>query len=424
MKSFKGWGILFTVLLILSSCSFHDRGTQTTYFKEEELIELELFIPKAETAEIFEQLITEFEEQNPNIRVNQVIVPDGMIVLKKRIARGDLPDIFVTYPIEQDYIIRAKKGYLLDLTNESFIQEIEPEIQFRYLVDGKMYGVALTQNAVGVLYNKTIFQKHQLEVPKTWDEFINTLEKLQSVGEVPILMANNDPAQTSVFNLNLVANQFPPSYWEQINDGRVKISEDPEWRKVAEKMLEIVRFAESQSFEMNFHDVNERFASGYGAMYVMGTWALPLIKERNPALNFGIFPFPANNAPLKNKVLGGVDIGFSIAADTRYPEEAKKFLEFLVKKENAQRISYFEGSISTVKSVNATKGEVKLLAEYIRNGQFTNWPNHYWIGGTSAESDFRKLSWEFFKNQDIEEYLRQLDHMFQYYNNQYEKVEE
>ncbi|GAA3323321.1 hypothetical protein GCM10020331_046720 [Ectobacillus funiculus] len=93
----------------------------------------------------------------------------------------------MTYPIEYDYILRVNKGYLLDLTNEEFVKKnIQPEIQNRYLVNGRMYGVALSQNAVGVLYNKDIFTELKLKIPRTWDEFIQIMETIRKAGKQPL----------------------------------------------------------------------------------------------------------------------------------------------------------------------------------------------------------------------------------------------
>lgn len=399
------------MILLLSACN----GKQIDESADvQEKVRLEFFTPKTETEEIFNELIEDFEKQNPGIDVNQVIVPEGMRVLKTRIARGDAPDIFITYPIEQDYVIRAEKGYLLDLTHEPFLNQILPHIQNRYEVNDKMYGVALTQNAVGVLYNKHHFRELNLTIPETWDEFVEVMKRLKAAGETPVLMPNKEANQTSNFNLNLVANEFANDYWGQEN---LSIREDPRWRDISEKMLTVLSYTQPGSFEDDYYEVNRKFAGGEGSMYIMGTWSLPWIEKNNPNLKYGIFPFPASNLPEKNHVLGGVDIGLAISADTEYPEEAKKLLEFLTRKENAQKLSDFEGSLSTVKGVQINREELKPLNARIKEGKSVNWPNHYWAGGTAAEADFRRYTLQFYYDQNIDAYLNNLEQMFnQFYD--------
>ena len=399
--------IYIQLLIILSLSGCYGSKSVQPIIKTEK-VTLEFFSPKQETETIFNELIEDFERLNPTIDVQQVIVPESMTVLKARIARGDTPDIFITYPIEQDYKVRVQKGYLLDLSNEPFINNIQSTIQNRYLVNGKMYGVALTQNAVGVLYNKDDFKELNLSIPETWDSFVQVLEELNSNGKTALLMPNKDANQTSIFNLNLVANEFENRYWEQ---KEYSIVSDKKWREVSEKVLTVLSYAQPNSFNDGFFDVNQMFAKGEGSLYIMGTWAIRLIEEYNPDLNYGIFPFPATE--LKgSKVLGGVDIGLAISSDTKNPEEAKAFLEFLTKKENAQRLSDFEGSISAVKGVINSREEVRLIDEKIKNGKSVNWPNHYWAGGTASESDFRSYTAQFYYDKDLDTYLTNLENMF------------
>jgi raffinose/stachyose/melibiose transport system substrate-binding protein len=276
-----------------------------------------------------------------------------------------------------------------------------------------MYGAALTQNAVGVLYNKDHFEELNLSVPNSWNSFVQVLGELKSNGKTALVMPNKDVNQASIFNLNLVANEFETSYWEK---DEFSIVSDPRWRKISEKTLTVLSYVQPNSFEDSYYDVNKKFANGEGSMYIMGTWALTMIEKSNPYLNYGIFPFPVSNQTDQN-VLGGVDIGFAISADTKHPEEAKAFLAFLIKKENAQRISNFDGSISAVKGVTNTHKEGHLIREKIVSGQVVNWPNHYWAGGTAAESEFRKYTAQFYYDHNMDVYLKNLEKMFNRYSN-------
>lgn len=409
MKRFLSISLIL-IILWLAGCAGNELDQSLI---EEDKIELEFFSPKPETEVVFNELIQEFEKLHPNVTIKQVIVPEPMTVLKARMARGDIPDLFITYPIEQDYKVRAEKGYLLDLSNEPFINNIQPTIQNRYLINGKMYGAALTQNAVGVLYNKDHFEELNLSVPNSWNSFVQVLEELKSNGKTALVMPNKDVNQASVFNLNLVANEFETSYWEK---DEFSIVSDPRWRKILEKTLTVLSYVQPNSFEDSYYDVNRKFANGEGSMYIMGTWALTMIEKSNPYLNYGIFPFPASNQTDQN-VLGGVDIGFAISADTKHPEEAKAFLAFLIKRENAQRISNFEGSISAIKGVRNTQKEGHLIRAKIASGQVVNWPNHYWAGGTAAESEFRKYTAQFYYDQNMDVYLKNLEKIFNRYSN-------
>ena len=82
---------------------------------------------------------------------------------------------------------------LVDLSSEDYVSNIqESYLQMVYDVnkdkEEKVYGVPYATNASGVIYNVDKFKEHGIEIPKTWDEFIDVLEKLQDAGEQPLLM--------------------------------------------------------------------------------------------------------------------------------------------------------------------------------------------------------------------------------------------
>src|SRR6056297_718175 len=78
---------VLSVLLVL----FLVFGLSAVGFAQE--VELEFFQNKREAVETFDKLIEKFEEENPNINIEQNHVPDAETVLKSRLARNNIPDI-------------------------------------------------------------------------------------------------------------------------------------------------------------------------------------------------------------------------------------------------------------------------------------------------------------------------------------------
>ncbi|WP_062051553.1 ABC transporter substrate-binding protein [Bacillus sp. JCM 19034] len=409
--------ILLTLLSIalLTGCGDSDADSNETASNNSDVTTIEFFQVKPEAVQTFNELIEKFEGEYPNIKVEQNTVPDGMTVLKTRFSANDIPDVFITYPVEADYVLRANNDYLLDITDEPFIEKVNKEIQDRYIENDRMYGVALSLNANGVLYNKEIFEKHGVEVPESWDELLTVMETLQEAGEVPVIMGNQNPDQTSIFNLNFIAQEFDADYWESLNAGNETIVGDPRWEKAAQKMLDVLQYAQDDHMGTDYDQGNTMFANGDGAMYFMGAWVLPTLREMNPNFDneFGYFPFPQTNNPGENITISGVDVGLSIAANTEYPEESLKFVEFLI--DEAQTFADLDGSFSAVEGVEISDSILQGLLPQIESGQVANWPNHYWAGGTAAEADFRSHSQNFFIHQDINQFLQDIEEMFASY---------
>ena len=58
--------------------------------------------------------------------------------------------------------------------------------------DGKIYGIPYATNADGVIYNKDIFNELGLQIPKTWDEFVDVSNKIKDSGKLPLYLTLKD----------------------------------------------------------------------------------------------------------------------------------------------------------------------------------------------------------------------------------------
>ncbi|GAA3737494.1 extracellular solute-binding protein [Plantactinospora mayteni] len=106
-------------------------------------------------------------------------------------AGGDAPDIF---QIDDNYLTEyASRSTTLDLTKHKDDGKLDvskfPESLWQYgVVDGKLAGVAFGENTQGLVYNKSLLQKHSLPEPTTgmtWEAFIAWAANASKVTKVP-----------------------------------------------------------------------------------------------------------------------------------------------------------------------------------------------------------------------------------------------
>ncbi|MFD3257105.1 ABC transporter substrate-binding protein [Paenibacillus lentus] len=132
-------------------------------------------------------MLKEFMDQNPNIKVEHVIlVPgDSMEMMKKLdflISSGEAIDV-VQLPSLGAALERATRGALAPL-NEFYDKEgIVPEDEYyvNTKVDGKYYGMQYTKSINYVMLNKDALDEAGLEIPKfgwTWDDYREYAKKL------------------------------------------------------------------------------------------------------------------------------------------------------------------------------------------------------------------------------------------------------
>ena len=67
-------------------------------------------------------------KQNPDIHVKVVDVPNAGEVIKTRMLAGDVPDVINLYPQSIELKEWAKAGYLEDLTEEPYLENIKMDM--------------------------------------------------------------------------------------------------------------------------------------------------------------------------------------------------------------------------------------------------------------------------------------------------------
>ena len=145
--------------------------------------ELELFSTKPENKDTIQKLVDKYNESHDDVTVKVTAPPDAGTVLKTRMAKNDMPDI-VAMGGDNNYTEVEGAGMLLDLGDQDYIKDVqEAYIDMVYDVnkdkEETIYGVPFATNASGVIYNTEKFEELGLEVPKTWDEFIDILQKIK-----------------------------------------------------------------------------------------------------------------------------------------------------------------------------------------------------------------------------------------------------
>lgn len=110
-------------------------------------------------------------------------------------AADDVPVVFHGKPTSQAFFESAEAGFCLDLSDQPFIQNAIPSIlESVKSEDGKVYAMPYSQNFMGVFYNVDIFKEHNLDIPKTWDEFMALCQKLEDAGIQPLEESYKDSA--------------------------------------------------------------------------------------------------------------------------------------------------------------------------------------------------------------------------------------
>ncbi|WP_026674564.1 ABC transporter substrate-binding protein [Alkalihalobacterium bogoriense] len=380
-------GILTSVLAIslLTACGNKNGANEGE-------VNLEFFQFKQEAVGTFNTLIEKFEHENPGIKITQNNVPESDTVLLSRLTQNDVPEI-MSINGNVTYGELARAGALRDFSEDANVNRVIPSyIDMLQMIVGdyeQVFGIPHSANANTVLYNKSMFEELGLEVPETWDEFIALAEKIESAGETPFYSTYGE-SWTVLPPLNaLASNLHGDDFFEKRNMGETTFTE--RYREVAEKMLTLLEFTDNDVFGSNYHQGNTAFANGESVMYMQGVWAIGPIREANPDIEVGAFALPATNNVEANRLISGVDIVLTISSNAKHPEEAQKFLEFLVREDNMEFYIEEQKLFSAIDGVFQEDSTVIDLLAYFEEGRITSFADHYYPGGMGVDNLVQEL---------------------------------
>ncbi|WP_344057681.1 ABC transporter substrate-binding protein [Microbacterium pumilum] len=366
------------VIAALSGCASGSGSGVTT---------LNFFQFKGEALEDFNKIIADFEAENPDIKVVQNQVADADTIIRTLLVKDKAPDV-ITLNANGGFGKLAQSGVFYDFSEEPVLQTINPAVQDILAnlgnKEGEVNGLGYVNNANGVIYNQDIFEQQGLEVPETWDEFIAVCDALKDAGITPFYGTLAD-SWTGLPSFNaLGAYPSQGDFWDQMRAEGENVGPDSEvsfqkdFPEALDQQYELYSNYMQEGYRgKTYDDGNAAFANGEVAMLLQGIWATNPIKQINPDIRAGIFPYPATNDPGDRLLVSGVDVVVTMGKNTPHKEEAMRFIDYMFEK---GVIEDFAASQNMVPSVEgATLGDdpaLQSVKPYFDEGKITGFIDH------------------------------------------------
>ncbi|MBP1040483.1 extracellular solute-binding protein [Vagococcus sp. BWB3-3] len=376
--------------------------------KESDQVEIEFFQTKSEAIPTFRKLIAKFQEEHPDIKVIESYPPDAETVLRTRVFKRQMPEVI---GIGGSYLFSELIGAeQLKNFDDSDLAAKSQEGYVQILKDvgmtDQLYGLPFVANASGVLYNQDLFEKYQIAVPKTWDEFMAAAETFQSSEVDPFYFTIKD-AWTTLGAMNpIVANTQGDDFFEKRRNKETTFVEG--YQEAADKLSQLFPFIQKNGYGQGYGDGNLAFANGQSAMYLQGIWAIPEIKKANPDIKIGVFAMPVNNEPDNNRLVSGVDLMLAQSAeitDKQKAAAADELIEFLYQEENVALYLEEQDAIPAIKGMEIQNENLLPLAPYIQNNQVVDFADHLIPSGVAFDSQVQT----YVINQDQRAFLETMD---------------
>ena len=403
------WAALAGILgsgMVLSGCGASEKDNEKT--------KIEMVQYKPEAVKAFEKMEEKFNASHDDIELVIESPNEAMTVLKTRFIKEDQPDI-IGIGGDINYSNFLDADMLMDISDFEGLADIKQayldiDKNLEFIPKDGVYAVPYAANAAGILYNKDMFEENGWEIPETWNEFLELLDTIQASGQQPLYFGFKD-VWTCLAPWNAMACDLAPAdVCQQVNRGETTFS--VEYRELAEKILQLLPYAQEDPYAYSYNDACTAFARGESAMYCIGSYAVPQIKSVNPDMNIDSFVFPANDSADGQILNSGVDLQFCVMEDCTDNEAAYEVLRFMLEDENIQIYLDDQNAVPCKEGDFTLPSMLDGMKEYIEQGKMTDYQDHYY----PAEMAVDAMIQTYLMNQDTDAWLKKFDSDWKRYN--------
>jgi multiple sugar transport system substrate-binding protein len=326
--------VLFFVVLFIAAGAFAGAG------KESGQKVLNFWYWDQNGTAPYEQLFSEFETQNPGVKVNLVISPwaDYWTKLQTALPTGTGPDVFwLNHPNAVSYLPTNLVMDLEAAAGDIHFENFDKNFYAPFVYEGKRYGVPIFWDATILYYNKALFDKAGIPYPTpdwTWNDLID------AAGKLTIKEGNNTIQYGIAIDYSVqsgFSNFVLQSGGKLFSDDRMRsVINSPEGREAMQMQLDMIhKYGYAPTIQVLQETTKPTlFQSGTVAMVTNHTGILKQWAE-NLGKNLGIAPLPRQ----KQRASIYHNLAYVASSKTKYPEETKKLLAFLASKRHSDVLS-------------------------------------------------------------------------------------
>ncbi|MCS5732801.1 ABC transporter substrate-binding protein [Herbiconiux daphne] len=351
-KALLGIGAL-AVAGLLGGCAFGGGGTATSSTPEGPVtLTFQSLAYQDSTVAATKEIVDSWNADNPDIQVDLVQgswdnVHDQLVT---QFQGGTAPDII--HDESSDILGFANQGYLADIgpyLSDDVKSAVSDDVWETVTTsDGKIVAAPTLLQTYVAFANTDAFAAAGVEVPTgdelTWDDLQADAKQLTSGGNFGVGWGLKQPT-AAVMNTAL---GFGGTFFDVSDDGSATISVGEPELAVPEKIhamayddasLDPVTLTQSGS------DVLPGFLGGKYAMYIGGNFLAQQITESAPdGFNWTVLPPLAGS---DGPVQAANPQTMSVSAQSKYPEQAAKFIDYFMGADNQAKLAQGDWLIPT-----------------------------------------------------------------------------
>lgn len=273
---------------------------------EKNVVYLTTITPEQSAYKTMEKIVAAYQEEvNPGFTMDIQYIADKPSYLQKvktLAASGALPDMF---NVDADAYtnILLQNGLIQDITSlieENSLDEIflAAPLAWGRTSDGVQIAIPIDYSIEVFWYNKAMFADAGVEIPKTFDEFLDVCENLKGAGYTPISVAGKEQ-WTLLRYIDMVTYKYGDNqYLFDLARNKVDFSGEI-GTKGSQFLADLGPYFQEGFASTDYTSAEEYFTGGNAAIFYMGTWDLRNFMNENLSEemqdNIGYFLLPTVN---------------------------------------------------------------------------------------------------------------------------------
>jgi len=346
--------------------------------------EITVFLIPSPTEDAIKARIPEFEKQTGiNVKVVDAPYDDAhqKMLLSFQAKKGAYDVVQFDNPFLAPF---ASQNALTDLgpyTAKSTpydISDFVQPLQDYNKYNGKAVALNLSTEPFILWYRKDIYQKLNLTVPTTWDQYLTNAQKIQASGLGSGQIIANNSSVNSWWWLQLLW-----SYGGDLQDASGKVTVNtPQAQEATDYMKSLLAYSPKSAITATGDDATTLFTTQNVGQMINYSGYYPVVtdpKSSKVIATFGTAVIPVGKQNITE--LTGWNIG--IPADSNAKDTAWQFLEWLLGKDNTPKLmdagaaAIGRTSIVTNTAITSKEPYIALLGPAAQSGRrlpaLTNW---------------------------------------------------
>ena len=317
-------GIIVTTILL--TVLYKGNGDSSLAKVEKELEGTITFVSnRIDKKDELNELIQEFEEIHPKVKVNLELLGDAENILRRKLALGELADVTLVPSVISN---SEYSQHFLPLDELGFNDDNIYNYYSGLGSDGSLYTLTTSLKWLGIVYNKIVFEKAGItNIPTTIPAFMESCERIKNIGVTPIALNYTESWAIGVWIDEIPYVLDKDLEYDIMVNSKEVLSSDTGTYKSLKLVSNIIdnKYCEEDLFDYSWERCKNDFVDGNVAMIPFSSNLRYQFEDMgmNKA-DVGMFPIPESE---EVSITG--DYRLAVSKNTQYPEISKEFIKFL-----------------------------------------------------------------------------------------------